>query len=226
MKKIVISTLLVLSSLQANEATTKSSVKESNSASGIYIGLGIASSAFNGSYFSNTYIVDPNEDILYQNDARRIYSNNTGYKIYGGYQFNKIVGVELSYNDYGSFENTIRLFNKTLNYTQDPSSVSLSANLGYNFLNNQLRPFGIIGMGYMQTNQNTAIFDSEDMAMHYGGGVEYYPTILQGLGFRAGVEFDTLMVGQQRYNDEQNSYSEQVIFRDYANYYASIAYKF
>ena len=220
MKKIVASALLLLvSSLQAGEVVKEKSVK------GFYAGLGYGISTFNGSYYSGTY-TDVGGSIIYDRQTKSVYSDNSAYKIYGGYQYDKILGIELAYNDYGRFENSIEIDKVKETYTQNPSSITLSANLGYYFLANQLRPFGIIGMSYMQTNQNIPLFNKEDLAAHWGGGVEYYPRAFKGVGFRAALELDSVVIGQQTYSSDQDKYKESILFRDYASYYFAISYKY
>ncbi|UOE91703.1 porin family protein [Vibrio splendidus] len=95
-------------------------------------------------------------------------SDGMGYNLYGGYQFNRIVGVELGYNDYADYKKgTAKL---------SPTSVSLSANLGYTF-DNTIRPFVLAGLSSVDLNANKSAGYADDSGtgFHFGVGVEYTP---------------------------------------------------
>ncbi|MCW1890338.1 porin family protein [Vibrio chagasii] len=63
-----------------------------------------------------------------------------GYDLYGGYQFNRIVGIELGYTDYADYESYgTKVFS--------PTSLSVTANLGYTF-DSSIRPFVLAGLNY------------------------------------------------------------------------------
>lgn len=94
--------------------------------SGAYIGLGYGMTSFS--------ITDNGKELFGQ--------GSSGLKLYGGYQFNQIVGVELAYNDFGKFD-----AKSGQSYSESPTNISLSANLGYAFLDGQLRPFATLGLG-------------------------------------------------------------------------------
>jgi len=216
MKKLVLSSVMLMASLQATDYGL-----EEKDASGIYIGVGVAISTFDAAFYDNTYYFPEDGDDTVNREKSSMYANDTGYKIYGGYQFNKIIGVEFSYNDYGHLENDL--------LTQDPYSITLAANAGYNFLNNQLRPFGILGLGYMKTNQNRELFDEDVATLHFGLGAEYYPTVLKGVGFRLGLEGDYMFKSQYAYHETVNDtevYEYKLLYRDYVNYFLAVAYKF
>ena len=141
--------------------------------SGAYIGLGLGSTAYVDSGFVEEQ--QTTEDELGAADS--------GYKIYGGYQFNQIIGLEASYVDYGEFT--------AGDYTHTSSSLNISANLGYSFLEGQLRPFGLLGFGYLRNTfpkDNTPLIDENNYAMHLGFGLDYTPKGLGGLGFRMAYE--------------------------------------
>jgi hypothetical protein len=143
-----------------------------------------------------------------------------GYLFYAGYQFNKIIGVELSYIDYGRFEYK--------RYYQEPKAVAVYANAGYTFLNGQLRPFGNLGLGYLKQNQSDRYYDFKDkfVTMHIGLGGEYYPKALQGVGFRAAAEADVYVDRVSVVDDDNNERSTQPLWEEYVLFYAGIQYKF
>jgi len=66
------------------------------------------------------------------------------------------------------------------------SSASVSANLGYDFLDGQLRPFGLIGLSYVMSDYpDVSNIDASSFGVHTGLGVSYVPKVLKGVGFRA-----------------------------------------
>ena len=172
MKKIILASLLAFG--------LTSSAMASEDGSGAYIGLAYGATAFsNGD--GTTSISD---------------DTDSGYKVYGGYQFNKIVGVEATYTDYGTFKYHS---GKTL----EASSIAVAANLGYTFLDGQLRPFGLIGVSSLSLDQNHgAVYDDDKVfAVTYGVGVEYSPKMFQGVGFRAMWNVDAYSVQEYTFSD-------------------------
>ena len=190
------------------------------SADGAYGGVGVGYSAFNASYRDSSYHFPEDGEDTGSSEQNSIDANDIGYRIYGGYQFNKIIGVEMSYNDYGHMDDGL--------FSQDPYSLSVSANAGYNFVDNQIRPFGILGLGYMKANQNTEVFDESVAAVHFGAGFEYYPSIFHGVGFRTGLEGDYKVKREYAYSeaDSGDLYSLETLRRTYVMYYLAVAYKF
>ena len=140
-----------------------------------YLGLGFGGSG----YVDSDLIKDVTDDKV------KLDTSDVGFLAYGGYQFNKIVGVEGAYNNYGSFSvgdsDKIKV-----------SSVSVAANLGYDFLDDQLRPFGLIGLSYMMTDypDEGDNFDASPLGIHLGLGLDYTPTMLKGVGFRVAYTLD------------------------------------
>ena len=167
MKKIILASLLAFG--------LTSSAIASEDGSGAYVGLGYGVTAYDndGSTTNNDKLKD---------------DSDAGYKVYAGYQFNKIAAVELSYTDYGTFTYE----NKG---TISPSTISLAANVGYNFLDGQLRPFGLIGFSSLSMDETNPYLEiDEGVSVCYGVGIEYSPKVLQGLGFRAMWSVDAYSV--------------------------------
>jgi len=168
MKKIILASLLAFG--------FTASAMASEDGSGAYVGLGYGTTAFGDDDIGNNNTLGSLKD-----DA------DSGFKVYGGYQFNKIVGVEATYTDYGTFSYGDRNLEAT--------SMSVGANLGYNFLDGQLRPFALVGLSYLNLDQSQAIYDADNtVAFAYGVGIEYAPTVLDGLGFRASWNADIFAV--------------------------------
>ncbi|MEZ8605522.1 MULTISPECIES: porin family protein [Vibrio] len=99
-------------------------------------------------------------------------AESMGYSVYGGYQFNRIIGVELGYTDYGDYDSKVgdKVFS--------PTALSVSANVGYTF-DNSIRPFFVAGLSYVDLNSgkgsNYKIDDDSGAGFHFGIGVEYTP---------------------------------------------------
>ncbi len=145
--------------------------------------------------------------------------NANGYKIYGGYQFNNIIAIEASFTNYGTFVASER-------YTQKPKSVALSANAGYNFLKGQLRPFGLLGLGYLKTNESRDVLSDGFVIINIGVGIEYYPTVLKGMGFRVVYERNFLINGQEAVDESGENYSMEQFAHTYHLTYIGVQYKF
>ena len=115
---------------------------------------------------------------------------SSGYKLYAGYQFNQIVGVEAAYNNFGKSDGN----SNAPIASETPTNISLSANLGYAFLDGQLRPFVTLGLGQMSFTRdgygNNAGLELAKSLMSFNGGVgiTYKPKMLKGLGLRVAFE--------------------------------------
>ncbi|MGR6840663.1 porin family protein [Aliivibrio wodanis] len=184
----------------ANEEPEDSSPK----INGIYIGVGVGSFGYS-------------EENSWTNESGlAATTNGNTTKIYLGYQFNKIVGIEGSYTDYGKTKS------KVGNYSMEPSSLSLAANLGYTF-SNGIRPFGLVGMSSLDTHQNkTTLTDDSGAAFRFGVGVDYAPETLHGVQFRAAYEMDMYTV---EYVSDNSYYSDNYLFA-FDALYVGASYKF
>lgn len=146
-----------------------------------YLGAGYGKSSYN----DFTYDDNDNDDFKHENDILDLDSDGAAYKIYAGYYFNRIVGVEISYNDYGDLNSAK---NSKLNGKLSPTSIAVSANVGYSF-DNGLRPYAIAGLSSLDLKPSEDWLDENSMiALHYGFGGEFTPQSLQGVTFRVGYE--------------------------------------
>ena len=189
---------------------------------GFYLGAGAGMSGYTVSYFESEF--NFNDDTYTLVNADNLDDNDVGYLFYAGYQINKIIGVEASYTDYGKFQ-----VDGIDRYYQEPKAVALYANAGYTFLNGQLRPFGMLGLGYLQQNQSDRYISGlkEDfVTFHMGAGVDYYPTILRGLGFRAAFTGDLYVDSAYTVNEDTNITTSESLWEDYSLIYVGIQYKF
>ncbi|MEZ9535714.1 porin family protein [Vibrio splendidus] len=119
-------------------------------------------------------------------------SDGMGYNLYGGYQFNRIVGVELGYTDYADYKQGATKLS--------PTSVSVSANLGYTF-DNTIRPFVLAGLSSVDLNANKAALYDDDSGtgFHFGVGVEYTP--IEHLTLRLISQADAVSVDNYSYGN-------------------------
>ena len=173
--------------------------------SGFYVGAGFGSFGYSeeDSWGYNTNSISAEAD-----------GNST--KVYLGYQFNKIVGIEGTYTDYGTAKA------KVGSYSMKPTSISLAANLGYTF-ENGLRPFGLVGMSSLDLNQNEELLtDDNGAAFKFGFGVEYTPEALGGVQIRAAYEMDMYAV---EYESTNGYYSETNLYA-LDSLYLGASYKF
>ncbi|WP_417883672.1 outer membrane beta-barrel protein [Vibrio rumoiensis] len=148
---------------------------------GFYIGGGVGAAAFSSPDLEDDVDdgdIDGVDDINFD-------SSGLAYNLYAGYQFNRVVALELSYNNYA--DTKVKINGQQLGSTFTTDGMSLSANLGYTF-DNGLRPFALVGIGYIS---NDDYFDDNGQASFHGGvGLDYTPTTLQSLTFRAAYQFD------------------------------------
>lgn len=169
MKKVAVLAMLALASLSSF----------ANANEGWYLGGGVGSTGFDiDSYDTN---VKP---------------DGTALKMYGGYQFNRIVSAEVAYTSYGDLKYK-QGYARAGQTAVSPSSISLSANLGYTF-DSGWRPFVILGLSSVDLDAKQAKFDSDSgMGIHTGLGLEYSLKSIDGLTMRLAYEADTFEVEKQ-----------------------------
>ena len=172
----------------STQASSEVSKAQNSHANGYYVGLGYGMTGFSDGDFGKEF---EHFKVAPDNDT------DSGFKLYGGYKFNKIVGVEGSYVNYGKMD---------FKYTEGgtgtateikPYSVNVAANLGYDFLDDQLRPFALAGLGYVGYGQSgiQKLYTTDgSFATIIGMGVEYTPNFFQGVGFRLAYETDITAV--------------------------------
>lgn len=208
MKKILIlaSLLLVTACLSADAPK------------GAYIGLGFGSSQFDDGGYAEDF-----DDSLIGVAVREDYSD-IGHKLYGGYQFNKVVAVELSRTKYGKhsldLSNGYRMILK-------PTSIGIAANIGYNLgKNSEFRPFATIGLSSLNLNETGTLniySDDSGGALKFGFGFEYAPVKLHGVGFRIAYEGDFYSLDTSDYS---SFYFEDAYFQSVSIFYLGAQYKF
>jgi len=217
MKKVIIVLLLIFlsTSVLSNQLEDE----------GFYIGMGAGASSNTLFLYEGNYNYSDPDNPTYTFSASSLDDNDVGYILYGGYQINKIIAVEAAYTDYGNF----RVTKFAKEYTQAPNSLAVYANAGYMFSHNQLRPFGNIGLGYLQKNQSHSYtrldFKEEIATFHSGIGVDYYPTALKGVGFRVAFSGDTTIDSVYTVNDN-NTTESKTLWQMYSLFYLGVEYKF
>jgi len=191
-----LSALLLSANVMAEEK-----VSAISKADGFYLGAG------GGTTFGLSFLSIGNyQDNTSTYDTGYLGDSSFGYIFYGGYQFNKIIAIEAAYTDYGSFSDNLRdtTTDRDVKVSTDPTSMSVYANAGYTFANG-LRPFGQIGLGYMQINGSTLADNiglDDSMTMRFGLGLEYAPSNLVGFGFRVAYVEDVAM--DMSYSSDNN----------------------
>lgn len=116
----------------------------------------------------------------------------TSFELLGGYQFNRIVAVELAYTDFGKLTYDNKLTKTTLPEEYSPIALSAQANVGYTFYSGW-RPFGLLGVSLLDVRPSDKVNNEQDKVLEglrIGGGVEYSPPSLAGVTFRAGSSAD------------------------------------
>lgn len=207
MKKIIGLTALLLASsvAHAKMVSTEESVEQQPAAvavkadqivKGFYVGAGVGSTTF-----------DSDDENVSQIDT-----HGQTIKLLAGYQFSKVFALEGQYTKYSEIGNS--------SYTWSPTSLSLSANLGYSF-DNGLRPFAIIGFSSLDLDESfQSLQDDSSSAVRYGVGLEYIPAELKRFSLRVGYEIDLFGI------DFVDSGSTTTYDYTLEAFYVSAAYKF
>jgi len=220
-----LSAIIMTCGLSADEK-----IKSETKVSGLYIGVG-GGASFGGVVLAKSDYVS---DGTYNYEVGTMYDYDGGYTIYGGYHINKIVAVEVSFTDYGYFSDTLPTqYDVKIKkiFSSDPLSGAVYANLGYTF-SNGWRPFGLIGLGYLQSNLSSSMeklngFSDNYLTIHYGVGGVYAPSSLDGLGFRVALSGDTSKNYNSVITDENSEVQDDVyVMRFYQLVYVGIQYKF
>jgi len=193
----LLSSTMLVSTLSAADINTTTPAKTDAINTGWYMGLGLGAAGYSDSDMGKDF-----DNYEVQVDQK----SNLGVKIYAGYKFNSIVGVEASYTNYGTFKyKAAGSTTDSVDTEVSPSSLNVVANLGYDFLDDQLRPFALVGLGYVNFGQSSnpshEVYSTDNgAALVIGTGVEYTPSIFNGIGFRFTIEQDTAYVVQS-YDD-------------------------
>jgi len=229
MKSILLSIGLSVALLAGALPTEKVEKKVENKSDGLYVGLG-GGLTLNGVILSHSdYVSDGSNSY----DVNGMGDTSGGFIFYSGYQFNKIIAVEASYSDYGSFSDTLKSKNGLISrdFSSDPFGGAVYANAGYTF-DSGWRPFGQLGLGVIKANGSNSLkrldsFDDTFMTMHYGLGVEYAPESLKGFGLRLAVSGDVSMDASVTASDTDGSIDKSAfMMRLYELFYIGVQYKF
>lgn len=128
--------------------------------SGFYLGGGFGNASYSDS------------DLSVDMGVGKLDTTDDGIKGYLGYQFNNVIGIELGYADYGTYVQSVN----TSDYSYSAKSYSVAANLGYSFIDSQLRIFVNPGLGYVKsTHKNLPAqyvnINDAALSFHYGLGI-------------------------------------------------------
>jgi len=205
LKKLTLSTFLF--------ALSTSVIADEITPPGFYIGAGYGSFGY-----------DTEEDWNNSTEYGVLIEETNGHslKLYGGYQFNKVIAVEATYTDYGNTQGYVNTTSGLASVKQSPTSFSLAANLGYSFKNG-IRPFGLIGLSATTLNSSYAFLEDDNItAIKMGLGVEFSPRQLHGIQFRLAYESDAYFAQEKvsTYN------SDNLYIFTLDSFYAGVSYKF
>ena len=163
--------------------------------SGAYIGLGLGSTAYVDSDFAKEQIPGVDEEVA---------ASSLGAKLIAGYMFNQIVAMEAAYVYYGNFE-------VNDNYTYRAQGVSLAANVGYTFISTGLRPYVLLGMGYIFsgfTHDEVIDVPGDNPTLHLGFGLDYRPEAWGGFAIRVAYESNSFLYTIDADTPEEKSYAQ------------------
>jgi len=208
MKKIILPSLLLFIS------STIFAAEEVQKIKGFYLGSGYGSFSYNTEQ-------DWDDDYRYGRLIEQTDGNTL--KVYSGYQFNKIIAVEVTYSDYGDTEGYVySFFNNKQTVKQSPTSFAVAANAGYSF-SNGLRPFGLLGLSYVSLNSSYAFLDTDNpIAIKWGFGLEYAPTQLKGVQLRVAYEADSYFAEADTFWSSDTDIDVFTL----NSFYAGVSYKF
>lgn len=186
MKRIILTTLsyLLLSSFAfASEDMAMNKYK------GFYIGAGIGTTDFNIKGVGELF-----DDELTGLTGYSSESDGMSYKIFTGYQFNRIVALEAEYTKYGNLKHTLEFGDENITVKTKRNSFSLATNIGYTF-DNGLRPFSIIGISKVfdkDSSKDELNFKLKEKggSVRLGAGLDYQFAGVRGLGIRTAYEVD------------------------------------
>ncbi|MFA0057828.1 porin family protein [Vibrio echinoideorum] len=186
--------------------------------SGFYLGGAIGSSGIDdGGLFESSI-----EPISFEAE------DNT-YRIIAGYQFNRIVSLELQYTDFGDVVAKNPLSGDGFTWT--PQIFSVAANLGYTF-DNGVRPFGTIGLSSIDLDMkysdgsrpSSSDFDDSGTGLRLGVGFEYTPPKFSEFSLRLGYEADAFTIETYEGAFAQKRKVERDIVLD--SFYVGATYNF
>ena len=142
----------------------------------------------------NSDIVDNAKSIAKKDSS----SSAQSFQLLAGYQFNRIVAIEMTYERYTNdiHFRGFKLYNtssskpryRSQQVEAKPFVYNLQANVGYTFANG-IRPFMLSGLGLLHLSADQDVysgdFSSSVFSLRLGTGVEYTPATLKGVTFRA-----------------------------------------
>lgn len=150
--------------------------------SGIYIGIGSGLAEYSDSTRDSSGMLAEEFAI----DDVEGYSQTPPVIVYGGYQFNRLIAIEVSITDYGEYRGD-------KGYKYEPYELFLGPNIGFSMFDAQFRPFISMGLAFVygdQTNLKAEAQGWGNFAPHYSLGLQYEPNILNGVGVRVAYEQD------------------------------------
>jgi opacity protein-like surface antigen len=184
-----------------------------NSAGG-YIGLGLGTTSFLDGGLAD----DINDWAGYT--FVTLDDSDAGAKLYGGYQFNKVVAIEASITNYGEF----RYDHDNDSSYLHPKSYSVGANVGYS-IKNEFRPYALLGLSYVNMDQSDDIYEDDTFgAFRFGFGFQWEPREFRHWGFRVAYEGDFFAAEVDNTGIEE--YIEDTYYQALSMFYVGAQFKF
>lgn len=174
----------------------------------------------NSGFYLGGGVGEPSGEIT-DNDSRSfdMELEKQSLHVIAGYQMGRIFSLEMQYINYGKDRYSI----------VEPTSLSISGNVGYTF-DTGLRPFFVLGLGVTDVNlkydvASDILVEDSDLSYHYGVGLDFTPEKLGGLTFRVAYEADFVNIEISRFNGY--SFSQLEMFDvDLSSVYGAVIYKF
>ena len=164
---------LVISALVISFASSATFAAPKQKVSGVYFGGSLG--------FSKGITIDSEKN---RNDEyeKTSTSAESSFQLLGGYQFNRVVGIEIDYLDFGEYGE--------LSDTLSVQSIAAQANVGYTF-HMGLRPFALIGLSSVNLDKDTDLYKEDTyLGLRFGGGLEYAPASIGGWAVRVAYSVD------------------------------------
>ena len=170
MKKLILPISVLLFSSCLVEASPKQKI------SGLYLGT---------SFGFTKLILEDSHNTKYTSESE------SSFQLLGGYQFNRIIGIEVDYTDYSD---------------SDITSIAAQATIGYTF-DMGLRPFVLGGLSSVNIDEKVNPYkDDTYLGFRNGVGLEYAPAAIGGWAIRVAYTIDFFKADVKNTNIELKNY--------------------
>ena len=212
MKKLTLAVSVLSLSIVASFAQANT-MSQDQKVSGFYVGGTVGSSKV--TVLRDTEFTEDNPT---ESDSLKT-SSESSFQLLGGYQFNRIVALELAYANFGSLKYSGNVIFK-------PTALTGQANLGYTF-HSGWRPFALVGLSSLDLDQQLLVYaDDSTVALRTGVGVEFSPASLNGLSLRATWSADWYFTDYKEQNSNTGPDKDYLDTNMLSNLSIGATYKF